>query len=155
MALLVDSSMIGYLIASERNVSLLRRIAKSSSFVYTWKWSEMCWTWSRASCSNTALNAPHIAVTSCVGWRRAAPAFHCRSDNLHCAWRRSLTSSVMTPSKPGLDFTKRGEWNHPRWRVWEDLVPGVAGHRRCVRGLIRSALRGLSVTAAWWAWLKT
>ena len=65
--LLVDSSMIGYLTASETNVSLLRRIAMSSPFVCTWSWSEMCWTLSRASCSNTALKAPHIAVTSCVG----------------------------------------------------------------------------------------
>ena len=65
VVLLVDSSMIGYLTESGRNVSLLRRMAKSSSSVYTWNWSEMCWTWPRASCSNTALKAPHMTVMSC------------------------------------------------------------------------------------------
>ena len=101
VVLLVDSSMIVYLTASGRNVSLLSRLTRSPSFEYVLNWSEMCETWSWTSCSKTALKAPHIAVTV---WAGDGPAFHCRSDNLYCAWSRSLVASDRGPWNSGFDF---------------------------------------------------
>ena len=74
-----------------------------------------------------------MAVTSRVGWR-AAPAFHYRSDNLYCRVEKVAYIVCHDPLKARLGLPKRCEWQHPRWRFWEGLVPGVAGHRRCVRG---------------------
>ena len=68
--LLVDSSMIGYMTAHGKKVSLLRRMARSPSSVYVLNWSEMCEPRSWASWNKTALMAPHIAVASCVGRRQ-------------------------------------------------------------------------------------
>ena len=40
----------------------------------------------------------------CVGRRRATPAFHGRSDNLYCAWSRSLFASDRGPWNSGFEF---------------------------------------------------
>ena len=40
----------------------------------------------------------------CVGGRRATPAFHCRRDNLYCAWSRSLFASDRGPWNSGFEF---------------------------------------------------
>ena len=45
-----------------------------------------------------------MAVTSCVGRRRATPAFHCSSDNLYCAWSRSLFAFDRKPWNSGFEF---------------------------------------------------
>ena len=67
-----------------------------------------------------------MALTSCVGCLRAAPAFHCKRDSLYSAWRRSLTASVH-PSKQGLGFPKRCKWYHLRKRLREGLVTFETG----------------------------
>ena len=89
VVLLVDSSMIGYLIASGRNVSLLRTMARSPSSEYALNWAEMCGTWSCASCSNTTLKAPHMAVTSSVGWRRQRSTVEVTTCTAHGVGRGS------------------------------------------------------------------
>ena len=127
--LLVDSSVIGNLTASGRNVSVLRRMASPSPFVCVWNRAEICGTWLPASWRSTALNAPHVAVTSCVGQRHAPPAFHCRSDNRYCEWRRLLASDS-GQSKDGLGLPKRGKRQHPRERLWESNEPRVHGYSR-------------------------
>ena len=123
MVLLVDSSMIGCSIASGRKVSLLSRMARPPSSEYVLNWSEMCGTWSWASCSSTALKAPHIVVINCLARRWTAPAFHC------------LEARLALP--------RRGEWWHPRWRFWKGLISSEAGHRWCVRVGVPGAARSI------------
>ena len=45
------------------------------------------------------------------------------SDNLYCAWRRSLLASDKRAVEVGIVFPKRGERQHPRKRRKEGFVP--------------------------------
>ena len=121
VVLLVDSSMIRYLTESGRNVSLLKRMARSASSVCTWNWSEMCWTWSRASCSNTALKATGGAS---VPLQDRQPVL--RVEQVAYCVRHA-------PFEAGLGLRKRGEQQHPRRRFGEGLVPRESGKRWCAQ----------------------